>query len=504
MGACTSDDVEGAADHRTPKEQTVFQVMGALGTRFVDQVSGKSKRKQQPSDRESLLLQLSKKLLQHIFLLLRESPKQLAAAVASCKELWAMEVLFDLQAAPFEHCDHWPVFAHSHHKFTGISLRAARQVPTAAESLPPCSCTHFNCRVMRQNLLNAPFLRSVQLWDCQELTHTSALCGLTSLCTLHLRNCDRLAMASVTGCPSLHTLDISHCSRLQHIGPLTDCALLHTIKLRHLAELVDISGLGGCGSLELVHLSDCSQLKDFSPIAGSHKELILSDCPGLQEMCFTSPDQVQLSRQVTRIKGYLRAGCGAVTIRCCSGLTKASLLIGSLVESLTINECTQLQEICDLGCADRLRTLDLTGCTRLHPVDIATLPDCAHLHTLVLKGCGWVDDGVMPTLLECSSLRTLDLSSCRALTSIALISACSDLQSLDLSHCTGLEDVSALAGCGALHTLNLSGCSMLKDISMLLWCSELSSVDVRGCHQISDLNDIIVNHPCEYKAGPLL
>ena len=120
---------------------------------------------------------------------------------------------------------------------------------------------------------------------------------------------------------------------------------------------------------------------------------------------------------------------------------------GFFVENLSVSGCTSLTSL-SLGFRDRLRCLDVSGCTALERLDCSGV-GVSHgvLTSLDLSGCTAL------TSLNCSRnvLTSLDVSGLTALTSLNC--GGNDLTSLDVSDCINLKELT----CGRVDTLKMHG-----------------------------------------------
>merc|ERR1712147_596983 len=105
------------------------------------------------------------------------------------------------------------------------------------------------------------------------LSHCNApaifpLSGCGSLHKLDLSFCYGLTdISALGGCGSLHKLDLSFCEGLTDISPLGGCGSLHTLNLSH-TGLDDISALGGCASLHTLWMQHCDDLCRTPDLSG--------------------------------------------------------------------------------------------------------------------------------------------------------------------------------------------------------------------------------------------
>ena len=120
---------------------------------------------------------------------------------------------------------------------------------------------------------------------------------------------------------------------------------------------------------------------------------------------------------------------------------------------------------------------------------------CAGLHELNLSSCEKLDD--VRFISSLMRLRTLDLSGCsKQLVDVSPLLSLTSLTALylDFTHRdyrgSQLTDVSSLSALLALETLHLVGCGRLVDVSPLSTLASLTTLNLRRCSQLSNVSPL--------------
>ena len=156
-----------------------------------------------------------------------------------------------------------------------------------------------------------------------------------------------------------------------------------------------------------------------------------------------------------------------------------SFLKGSLLETLTINGCTEVLDLSDLNGLP-IKHLRLQNCGRIAGFDaVKGMP----LESFAAFNC--------PTLSSFDPLRgapltKVDLTSCPLVSTLDFLSGM-PLKELDLSGCESIQSIEALRGL-PLESLKLSG-TKVSDLTPLKG-SRIDSLSLRGCIGIQDIRPL--------------
>lgn len=171
------------------------------------------------------------------------------------------------------------------------------------------------------------------------------------------------------------------------------------------------------------------------------------------------------------------------------------------VHLTTLSHITRLTGLRSLDCSSPLRwSVDSPGTlpNRGPPTDTVQLPShgCSaleslrRLRSLSLSGSSRVDDCALAAIATLTALTELDLSVCRRLddAAAARLPALTQLQALDLAWCTGIGSPGAahVGTMRTLRTLDMSGCLALDDSGAFKLASLtlLTRLQLRGCPRI--------------------
>jgi Leucine-rich repeat (LRR) protein len=191
----------------------------------------------------------------------------------------------------------------------------------------------------------------------------------------------------------------------------------------------------------------------------------------------------------------------------CRKLTK--LAVGGLVvlQYMNVSDCTDLATVQGLAELTALRLLNLSG-TQLTITTLASLSKITDLQQLIMNQCSDFEDlpqlgslqnlihlelmvceqlTTLPELHKLASLRHLNLQGCSGVTNLELTELVS-LQYLDLSYCTALAmvDVSGLA---SLQYLNVNSCENLRTLTGVNTIKALQHLALHACTSLcSELN----------------
>lgn len=213
------------------------------------------------------------------------------------------------------------------------------------------------------------------------------------------------------------------------------------------------------------------------------EELSLAECSALE----TLPEWLGLEK--------LRL----LDLRGCTGLkdAKAFKNIGRLgnLEFLYLWGCTELKEVPDLSRLEKLKKLSLRDCKQVRGTEaFKNIANLESLEELFLYGCTGLDK--VPDWRELIKLKVLELRYCTGLKggdSFENIVGLSNLEQLYLSGCTGLEKVPDWSGMIRLKVLRLSLCTGLKEpdaFHNIASFKELEEIYLWECTGLSVMPDL--------------
>ncbi|KNA07287.1 hypothetical protein SOVF_173260 [Spinacia oleracea] len=323
-----------------------------------------------------------------------------------------------------------------------------------------------------------------------------------SLSLTHLRPLHpSIILSLLPKLPSLHTLDLSLCPRVDDslafaISPL----IRQRITCLSLGRASGLTRVGlealarSCENLESLDVS--YWCKRF----GDREALALSCATGLKEL------------RLDKCLSIGDVGLAHIAVGC-AGL-----------ENVSLKWCL---EITDLGIG-----LLATKCLGLKFLDVSSLKiTSASLHSiaalqglesLVMVGCGLVDDFGLHSLANgCPSLKDLTsdlLCALKTLKSLTVFKAdgarvsqatfqtitknCTSLVEIGLSKCIGLRDIyiiQLVTGCCNLKTLNLSCCDAVTDDAVAAIagsCKKLQCLKLESCGYVTEKNLQLLGSSC--------
>ena len=290
-----------------------------------------------------------------------------------------------------------------------------------------------------------------------------------NICSLSLRNCDKLKDISLLGV-LLNFQNI----RFRMFLFLNLRLFLYYFLISLLKAVSKIFSLRlGSGNLRILNLSGCSSLTNIRTLSG----LINSDILDLSG-CISVTD-------ISSLAGL--SNLQSLNLSGCEWLTDISSLAGlSNLQSLKLDRCYSLTDISSIAGLSNLQSLDLSWCRSL--TDISGLSGLLNMQTLNLSNCDSITD--ISCLSGLLNLKTLNLSYCDSITDIICLSGLLNLQSLNLSKCKLLKNISSLSGLLHLQTLDLYGCELLTDISSLAGLLNLQTLNLRFCKSLTDISNL--------------
>ena len=320
----------------------------------------------------------------------------------------------------------------------------------------------------------------------------NSIMQLTSIrdLTIHgytgLRTLVPIAALGVAG--QLRLLDISDCSCISSVGPLSACTSLQFLCMSGLKNVKKLEPLIRCSS-SLTHLdiSGCSKISDILPLLGSASSLTHLDITqsGIRNCRITpSSSCVAPLLHLVGVSSFLLAKMARITttllqelvisdytdeltpLTMLSSLQKLVLRydhittlqpMSSLVvlEHLDMRSCLHVSSMQPLEMLTGLTYLNMHECVRISG-SLQPLGGMIYLRHLDIEGCKLVAD--LGPLQACSSLTYLNARSISpAVSTIGALEACTALTHLDLHNsCRGVSSLGPLRTLNALTYLNLS------------------------------------------------
>ncbi|RDX58336.1 F-box/LRR-repeat protein 3, partial [Mucuna pruriens] len=338
-------------------------------------------------------------------------------------------------------------------------------------------------------LKSFPRLQLVKLDGC--LGTTSGLKAIGNLCAslkeLNLSKCvgvtDESLSFLVRTHKDLEKLDITCCHKITHasISGLTNsCSRLTSLRMES-CSLVSREGflfIGRCQLLEeldvtdteiddqgLLSISRCTKLSSLKlgiclMITDNGLKHIASSCSELKHL------DLYRSSRITD-EGIVAIGLG------CPSLEVINIAYNSNITDTSLVFLSKCQ---------KLRTLEIRGCTRISRVGLSNIATrCKHLETLDIKKCYNINDTGMVQLAQHSqNLKQIKLSFC-SVTDVGLIAlaSISCLQHISIFHVEGLTSnglAAFLLACQNLTKVKLHAC-----FETLIPQRILKYMEARGC-----------------------
>lgn len=202
--------------------------------------------------------------------------------------------------------------------------------------------------------------------------HSTRL-DLTDLLITHLP-------PEITVLTQLEHLDLSGCTQLEDLSPLSHLSHLKVLVLKpnrfktrltrpYYFKLTNLQPLSELKTLHTLTLSGCNQLDDLSPVANL-QTLQQLDLSGFQQLSDLSPLANLQALQQLDLRG-------------CQQLRDFSPLANlTALQQLDLRKCEQLSDLSPLTNLTALQQLDLSGCQQLS--DLSPLAGLPQLHTLKL------------------------------------------------------------------------------------------------------------------------
>ncbi len=191
-------------------------------------------------------------------------------------------------------------------------------------------------------------------------------------------------------------------------------------------RILNLSGDGAARSADLTGLKNCRKLE----------RVWLNGLPLSDLTCFSG----------TTVMGILEL-IGMDQLTSLSGLENRPLL-----NSVSLNNCTQLR-------------------------DLSALSTCVGLQELRIRDCPVQD---LSFLEGVKALKRLNMEQISTLRSFRGLEGHGSLQGVDAHNLPNLTDISALSSCSDLRSLTLSGCFALQDVTVVTELSRLRDLQLYG------------------------
>ncbi|XP_021742934.1 F-box/LRR-repeat protein 3-like [Chenopodium quinoa] len=324
---------------------------------------------------------------------------------------------------------------------------------------------------------------------------------INSLSQTHLRPLHpSILLSLLPKLPSLHTLDLSLCPRVDD-----SLALAISPIIRHRVTTLSLSRASALTPVGIEALArSCERLEslDVSYLCrrfGDKEALAVSCAMGLKEL------------KLDKCLNFGDVGLAHIAVGCES------------LENVSLKWCL---EITDLGIGllatkcSGLKFLDLSS-LKITSQSLHSIAALQKLQSLIMVGCGLVDDYGLHSLGNgCPSLKVVDMSRCDGITSAGLCSVAKGhrrLQQLNASHCMvdltsdllcALKNLKCLTvfkadgtrvskatilsitkNCTSLVEIGLSKCIGLRDIYMkqlVTGCCNLRILNLSCCDTVTD------------------
>ncbi|MFA4985445.1 MAG: hypothetical protein WC712_02565 [Candidatus Brocadiia bacterium] len=374
-----------------------------------------------------------------------------------------------------------------------------------------------------------PALKTVSLLFCERLADFSGLSQAPGLSYLNITWAKFLKSETLTGCPQLKGICLRGCAAITSLALLQPGKGIAYVDLRFCSALKSVSELRACVSAKQLLISDSAKLSDLSMLVDltALEELEVSNCPavvaipdlgndwklerlvvsncGLRDMDFVSG--------VTSLNALDASGLSCITdlkwladlraldtleLNSCPNLTSFAGLAdmpslirikanGSAIESLQgievltllgsleIENCTNLRDIASLANTVTLKSLMITGSSRIE--SFAPLKNLSCISYLSLSSPADADFGPLGELtgmkylyiVECPGMKTLDF--CERMTGLSMI---------DLVDCPDLENIEGLSGLQNMKYVTINKAPTLSSVRALFDKQSLQYVFLHG------------------------
>jgi len=318
--------------------------------------------------------------------------------------------------------------------------------------------------------LALPFLIKVNLSRCKALTGIKGLVGCGALTDLNLSHCESLedsALRTLSECPKLSRLDISHCglvTTLDDVCPNSLVSLL-AIKCSNLQTLPSKAE-----SLLVLDCSGCTWIKSLSP---------LETLKSLQNLKLHGCGRVESLQPLSSLKRLREIDCSFSTmdgfedvVKGCASLECVVSNAHEMVESLEIKGDAS-------SILSQIHTLKLNAWKNAS--DFSKL--CVFQTMLSEVEITGSKISTCEAFRGLNQLKSLRLSRSRNLTDVSALSTLPMLADIDLEECSSLVSVDGLATCTELRWLRLNRCDRLEVLGTFDSSRKMKRVEVSGCER---------------------
>ncbi|XP_059067935.1 disease resistance protein Roq1 isoform X2 [Cryptomeria japonica] len=153
------------------------------------------------------------------------------------------------------------------------------------------------------------------------------------------------------------------------------------------------------------------------------------------------------------------------------------------LETLSIYDCTELNTLPSLAEATSLKMFDLRRCNKLEKIE--SLESLTSLETLCIYDC--TELNTLPSLAEATSLKKFDLRRCNKLEKIESLESLTSLETLCICDCTELNSLPSLAEATSLKWIEVIGCNKLEKIEGLESLTSLETLLIYDCTELNTL-----------------
>ena len=303
--------------------------------------------------------------------------------------------------------------------------------------------------------------------------------------------------------PTLLELDLSHCSMFTTTRALGGCRELQRLDLSWCSALTDLTGLSGCVSLRTLDLRWCHKLTSTNnlriagPYGSGHLAQVNGQALGPGGLGPSGVGTAGVGAPTGAFIGHsgYPSGCPSLTelnLADCRELVDVGGLdgCGSLTQ-LNLSRCYKLEEtkgLVWLVTHSALATLHMSHCKALHSLASITADKQHHIPEEALEA----SEAFEASNQRCTNPRdqahgTLSSKQQEAFADSVNLSRAS-LTAIDLSDCEKLVNIQDLATCSSLKTLNLAWSCTLADVTPLAKCAQLTALNLSWCNSLTDVS----------------
>jgi Protein kinase domain/Leucine Rich repeats (2 copies) len=208
-------------------------------------------------------------------------------------------------------------------------------------------------------------LKTLQIWNCDNISDISALQYLINLTSLSINKCGNIS--DIGSLKYLTSLRINECGNISDISPLQYLTNLNTLKIWSCDNISDISSLQHLMNLTSLSVGNCHNISDISSLQQltNLTSLEIWNCKNISDL---SP--LQSLQSLTNLE-----------IAWCSNISDLSPLqnLQSLT-SLKIYSCSNISDLSPLEYTQNLISLEISSCSNINSFQIENLK--AKLHKL--------------------------------------------------------------------------------------------------------------------------